>query len=53
MASESPKEDPKRPSWDPNGANEDAPGQQHRIGCTDEVSPGQKALDSGNIGPKK
>jgi hypothetical protein len=47
----SPGEDPHIPGWDPNGANDDVPGQVHCIGCTDENSPGQEGLKAGIIGP--
>ena len=46
-----PGEDPHIPGWDPNGANEDAPDQQHCIGCTNETSPDREGLEAGTIGP--
>lgn len=50
-----PKEEPKRPGWDPNGASEDAPGQEvdapHCIGCVKDLAPGQQGLKEGIIGP--
>jgi hypothetical protein len=47
----SPGEDPHIPGWDPNGANEGAPDQQHCIGCTNETSQGQDGLEAGTIEP--
>ena len=39
-----PGEDPQAPGWDPNRAEEDAPGQaaegQHCIGCVADFAPG-------------
>ncbi|MFZ0553995.1 MAG: hypothetical protein WAM26_01765 [Nitrososphaeraceae archaeon] len=46
-----PVEDPHIPGWDPNGANEDAPDQQHCIGCTNDTSPDREGLEAGTIGP--
>lgn len=45
-----PAEDPKIPGWDPDRAEEDAPG--HCIGCSAaEDNPGQEAQEAGIIGP--
>ena len=59
-----PKEEPKIPGWDPDRAEEDAPGQEAEIPvpqppipgppcdpCADDLSPGKKGLESGIIGP--
>lgn len=51
-----PKEDPQIPGWDPNGAEEDAPGQEAQapttcIACVKDLAPGQEGLKSGIIGP--
>ena len=54
---EAPGENPQIPGWDPGVAADDAPGQlkegPHCIGCAKELSPGDEALESGAIGPKK
>ena len=47
-----PKEEPKTPGWDPNGADEDAPGRIIGPESPKEVSPGQEGLKSGIIGPE-
>lgn len=56
-----PKEEPKIPGWDPDRAEEDAPGIEaedpseippgHCIGCADDLAPGKEGLESGIIGP--
>jgi len=52
-----PGEDPGAPGWDPNQAEEDAPGQSANIApepcdnCAKEFAPGQEGLKAGIIGP--
>ena len=50
-----PKEEPKRPSWDSNGAPGNATGQeaegQHCIGCVKDLAPDQEGLKEGITGP--
>lgn len=49
-----PREDPKAPGWDPNQAEEDAPGQiigPDEPGESREFAPGEQGLEAGIIGP--